>query len=205
MKKIIIMLIVNCVLSAQSKVQHPDHTTKDNWVELQDESHEIWIGYKETADITWCRTISILPFEVNKISNMIEDKGNYYNIFDRVTESKEVGDDMVYIRIDMPFPVSDRDYLVRYTIKKNSASASYKFQSVKEYDFPVFSSTIRLENAAGEWYLERINDSSTKVVYTWNGELGGSFPSYALTRAWNTQGNEMIAWLRESLEEIYKD
>ena len=27
----------------------------------------------------------------------------------------------------------------------------------------------------------------------------------ALTRAWNKQGNEMINWLEESLEELYKD
>ena len=136
---------------------------------------------------------------------MIEDKGNYYNIFDRVTESKEVGDDMVYIRIDMPFPVSDRDYLVRYTVNKDLEIASYKFQTIKEYDFPVFDGSVRLENAAGEWYLKKIDGSSTQVVYTWNGDLGGSFPSYALTRAWDKQGNEMIIWLKESLEELYGD
>ena len=205
MKKIFIITIINFMLLSQSSVQHPDHSSKDDWIVLQNESHDIWIGYKETRKISWCRTISTLPFEINKISKMIEDKGNYYNIFDRVTESREVGDDMVYIRIDMPFPISDRDYLVRYTVNKNLEMASYKFQTVKEYDFPVFDSSVRLENAAGEWYLEKIDASSTQVVYTWNGDLGGSFPSYALTRAWDKQGNEMIVWLKESLEEIYKD
>ena len=205
MKKIFIITIINFMLLSQSSIHHPDHSSKDDWIVLQDESHDIWIGYKETTKISWCRTISTLPFEINKISKMIEDKGNYYNIFDRVTESREVGDDMVYIRIDMPFPISDRDYLVKYTVNKDLEMASYKFQTVKEYDFPVFSSSVRLENAAGEWYLKKIDPSSTQVVYTWNGDLGGSFPSYALTRAWDKQGNEMIIWLKESLEEIYKD
>ena len=68
---------------------------------------------------------------------------------------------------------------------------------------PKFNSSIRLPNAAGEWYLRRIDDTSTEVVYTWNGELGGDFPSFALTRAWTTQGNEMIVWLKESLDELY--
>ena len=205
MKKIFIITIINFMLLSQSSLHHPDHSSKDDWIVLQDENHDIWIGYKETTKISWCRTISTLPFEINKISKMIEDKGNYYKIFDRVTESREVGDDMVYIRIDMPFPISDRDYLVRYTVNKDLEMASYKFQTVKEYDFPVFDSSVRLENAAGEWYLEKIDASSTQVVYTWNGDLGGSFPSYALTRAWDKQGNEMIVWLKESLEEIYKD
>ena len=203
MRIIFFIIISNLILLAQNNVNHPGHETRDNWIVLQDDSHDTWIGYNETPDINWCRAISTLPFSMDKIAKMIEDKGNYYNIFDRVTQSRVVGDDMVYIRIDMPFPLSDRDYLVRYTTKKSLNIASYNFQAVKEYDFPVFSSSVRLENAAGEWYLEKIGDSSTQVVYTWNGELGGSFPSYALTRAWDTQGNEMINWLEESLEELY--
>ena len=191
------------MLLSQSSIDYPEHKTKGDWIVLQDDSHDTWIGYNETPDISWCRSISTLPFSMDKIAKMIENKGNYYNIFDRVTQSKVVGDDMVYIRVDMPFPISDRDYLVRYTIEKTSDIASYKFEAVKEYDFPVFSSSVRLENAAGEWYLERVNDSSTQVVYTWNGDLGGSFPSYALTRAWDKQGNEMINWLKESLKELY--
>ena len=193
------------MLLSQSSINHPGHETKANWIVLQDDGDDIWIGYNETSEISWCRTISTFSFSMDKIAKMIEDKENYYNIFDRVTQSRVVGDDIVYIRIDMPFPISDRDYLVRYTTEKTRDIASYKFEAVKEYDFPLFSSSVRLENAAGEWYLEKIDDSSTYVVYTWNGDLGGSFPSYALTRAWDKQGNEMINWLKESLEELYKD
>lgn len=192
-----------CTLTAQ--INHPDHKTDAGWIELQDQSSGIWVGYKEFSDITWCRTISTLPFKFNEISRMIEDKGNYYNIFDRVVESKEVGEDIVYMRINMPFPISDRDYLVQYAAEKDSSIYSYKFEAVEDIHFPEFSSCIRLDNAAGEWHIQRVNDSSTKVVYTWNGALGGSFPSYALTTAWGTQGNEMIVWLQESLEELHKE
>ena len=205
MRIIFFIIISNLILLAQSDVHHPGHETKDNWIVLQDDSHDIWIGYNETPDISWCRTISTLPFEIDKIAKIIEDKGNYYNIFDRVTKSRVVSGDVVYIRYDMPFPMSDRDFLVRYTMEKTPDSASYKFETAKDIDFPVFSSSVRLEDAAGEWYLEKIDNSSTRVVYTWNGDLGGSFPSYALTRAWDKQGNEMINWLKESLEELYKD
>ena len=48
--------------------------------------------------------------------------------------------------------------------------------------------------------VKKINDSSTEVVYTWNGFLGGSFPSYALTKAWTTQGKEMITRIRKEKE-----
>ena len=205
MKIIFFIIISSTMLLSQSSTEHPRHEAGVDWIILQDDSFDIWIGYYETPNITWCRTISTLPFSLDKIAKIIEEKGNYYNIFDRVSQSRVLSDDTVYIRYDMPFPMSDRDFLVKYTTLKTSDIASYKFEAVKEYDFPTFSSSIRLEDAAGEWYLKKTDGSSTKVVYTWNGDLGGSFPSYALTRAWDKQGNEMINWLEESLEELYKD
>ena len=116
-----------------------------------------------------------------------------------------MADDIVHIRIDMPFPISDRDYIVQYKIEKESEYISYKFQAVKDTSIELNDGCIRLANAAGEWYLKAVNESSTKVVYTWNGELGGDFPDWALTRAWGKQGSEMIEWLSESLEELYKE
>ena len=186
-------------------VNHPDHEKSDSWISLQSESTGIGIAYKEAADIDWCRTSSTLPYGFDEISSMIEDLASYHEVFDRVTESRVIGDDIVYIRVDMPFPLSDRDYIVKYTTTKDSIVASHKFQAVKNDDAPVYSSSVRLENAAGEWYIKRIADSSTRVVYTWNGDLGGSFPSYALTTAWAKQGSEMIIWLEESLEELNKE
>ena len=62
-----------------------------------------------------------------------------------------------------------------------------------------------MPNAAGEWYLRVVDNSSTEVSYTWNGELAGDFPDWALTRAWSKQGNEMLEWLGESLDELYKE
>ncbi len=41
---------------------------------------------------------------------------------------------------------------------------------------------------------------NTLVSYTWNGELLGDFPKFALERAWETQGNEIIHWIADALE-----
>ena len=52
---------------------------------------------------------------------------------------------------------------------------------------------------AGEWLIKPISNNETAIAYTWNGELLGDFPSWALPRAWKTQGNEIIDWLNEAL------
>ena len=197
----ILLLLLSTLMG--SSLEYPDHNQSDNWVTLYE--NDIWVGYTETPNIDWCRTISRLPFSLDRISTMIEDLENYYQIFDRVTSSKIITNDVVHIRIDMPFPISDRDYIVRYTANKTGNNISYKFQAADDISIEINDSCIRLVNAAGEWYLRSIDDVTTEVIYTWNGELRGDFPSWALTRAWETQGLEMINWLRESLEKKYKE
>ena len=64
----------------------------------------------------------------------------------------------------------------------------------------MYDDIIRLINAAGEWKLAYINPDSTKVSYSWNGELLGDFPSFSLGRAWKTGGTEIIEELRQAIE-----
>ena len=59
---------------------------------------------------------------------------------------------------------------------------------------------VRLVNAAGRWVLTPKNNKNTLVSYTWNGELLGDFPKFALERAWKMQGNEIIHWITDALE-----
>jgi hypothetical protein len=47
--------------------------------------------------------------------------------------------------------------------------------------------------------LTALEPNKTKVIYAWNGELLGNFPDFALTRAWVTQGTEVLNWLDEEL------
>ena len=60
---------------------------------------------------------------------------------------------------------------------------------------------LRLDNAAGEWKLIPISDNSTMVSYSWNGELLGDFPNWALSQAWETRGVEVLTWLKDAIKE----
>jgi len=199
------ILIVSFFISLSFPIDHPSHGILDDWNVLQGDDYKIWVGWLETSDIDWCRTQSTIPYGIDKVSRMIEDLENYYNIFDRVKSSILLDSNVVHIRIDMPFPISDRDYIVKYKTNKYDNHISYKFEADTNTKISTNEGCIRLVNAAGEWYLKTVDENSTKVVYTWNGELAGDFPEWALTKAWSKQGNEMIEWLTESLEELYKD
>ena len=100
----------------------------------------------------------------------------------------------------MPFPFYGRDYIVRYTQLHEENDIVYRFTSVEDSEIPIHEDYVRLIHAAGEWRLHPLDQSSTEVTYTWNGELLGTFPNWGLTRAWETQGDEVLTWLKKAVK-----
>ena len=170
----------------------------ENWNVLQDK--KIWIGWAEEGDVPWCKAQTTFPFSMDKIAEILEDKANYPNVFKRIETTTILEPEIVHIMLDMPFPIASRDYIVKYTTHLTGNDLLYQFRAVNHEKATLMKSYIRLVNAAGEWRLSPVNNNETKVIYTWNGELLGDFPDWALPRAWKTQGNEVLNWLLEATD-----
>ena len=170
----------------------------ENWEILRD--NEIWIGWEHADGFDWCRAKSTLAAPIADIRKIIEDKANYPNVFKRVESAKIITDEIVYIALDMPFPFASRDYVVKYVQEQADNEFIYRFHPVIHPDAPLDSKYVRLIHAAGEWRLTPIDSTKTEVTYTWNGELLGDFPNWALGRAWKQQGLEVMTWLQEAIE-----
>ena len=188
------VILILSLLSA--KIIPPnDH---QNWNVLQDD--QIWVGWTDHSGFQWGKSRTTLPYSLQNIASLLEDKGNYTEVFKRVTVSQVLEENVVYLVLDMPFPFSSRDYIVKYTQLNENGDQVYQFHSVNSNLISLNENNVRLLHAAGEWRLTPQKNNETIVTYTWNGELLGDFPDWALTRAWTTQGVEVLEWLRESLE-----
>ena len=170
----------------------------ESWNVLQDK--KIWIGWAEEGDVPWCKAQTTFPFSMDNIAEILEDKANYPNVFKRIETTTILEPEIVHIMLDMPFPIASRDYIVKYTTHLTGNDLLYQFRAVNHEKATLMKSYIRLVNAAGEWRLSPVNNNETKVIYTWNGELLGDFPDWALPRAWKTQGNEVLNWLLEATD-----
>ena len=190
------LIILNLLFSSEIIIPPSTHSS---WAILQD--HPIWIGWTEYNESNWCKAKITLHSSVKDISTIIEDKGNYPNVFKRVESAKIITDEIVHIVLDMPFPFYGRDYIVGYIQLQEENDIVYRFTSVEDSKIPVHEDYVRLIHAAGEWRLHPLGDNNTEVTYSWNGELLGDFPNWALTRAWKTQGNEVLNWLKESVQD----
>ena len=172
---------------------------------------EIMTGWENlqsgAVSISWCtyddfpisRAETVLNHSIDKISMAIQDLDHYPDIFDRVTKTNRLGTDVVQIVLDMPFPFDGRDYIVKYNIENRDDRWVFVFTAVAHPKGILNPDHVRLPNAAGIWILTALEPNKTKVIYAWNGELLGNFPDFGLTRAWVTQGTEVLNWLDEEL------
>ena len=190
------ILIIPLFLICSELLPPTDHV---EWNIIQND--EIWIGCTDYGDLQWCRAKSTLQAPIESISTIIENKANYPAVFKRVESVTIITDEIVHIVLDMPFPFYGRDYIVSYTQYEENGDSFYRFQSVKNSEIPVHEDYVRLIHAAGEWRLHSLDAENTEVTYTWNGELLGDFPDWALTRAWESQGDEVLNWLKEAVQD----
>ena len=193
----IIFVSISTVFGSINAFEITSSESLNNWIVLQNDA--TWIGWTDHSGFPVCQTRATFPYPMKKISNIIEDIENYPNVFKRITMARILDDDIAHVVLDMPFPFSSRDYIIQFVEDKSHTYWIFNFKAVTHNDAPVNDKYVRLLNAAGEWLIKPVSNNETAVAYTWNGELLGDFPSWALPRAWKTQGNEIIDWLNEAL------
>ena len=191
----IIYLLLCSLLFSEIKISPSD---LDNWNILNNKNP--WVGYTDYDGLPWCRSTDIFPYSISEIEYFVGDFDSYNMIFHRMKSSEIVDTNIVYLRVDYPLFVSDRDYIVKYYSFKEGNDVIYQWKAVEHQNVPVYDDAVRLINAAGEWRLNYISLDSTEVSYSWNGELLGDFPNFYLQKAWITGGKEIIQELRQAIE-----
>ena len=195
-KKIItVVLFMSFIFSSKELLNDLPSIEYEKWKILKEGN--ISISYTDEFDIPWCNAVAIYPNSIDQIYGALKNLTNYKNIFERVTHSMVLDDynNIVYIKLDMPYFFANRDYTVKYVEKKDGDNIIFQFYSVLHPDSPFYEDSVTLPRASGQWMLIPLSEGRTKVYYTWNGELLGNFPSISLHTAWEEQGNEVLTWL----------
>ena len=157
------------------------------------------VQWAQVEDIPWCRAIYNIAKPIGELESLVRDFEHYPQIFLRLNEVRVLEANVVYVKLDMPFPVANRDYVARFVREVEGEEVRFSWSAVEHKGAPLVDA-IRLGRAAGQWRLKPLDSNATEVTYTWNGELLGDFPNWALTRAWETQGTEVMRWLEGGIK-----
>jgi hypothetical protein len=139
----------------------------------------------------WCRSSGIIDVPIDRLATTLEAMEKQADIFDSVLLIEMVEPDTAHVVIDFPAGMSDRDYVIKYTRSVDGDARVYSWVPV---DHPAAMPTddiVRLPRMAGAWRLLPAG-SGTLVTYTWQSEVLGNLPSWALNVAWKKTGNEIL-------------
>ena len=186
-KYFFILLVFNFLISSD----------KSDWNILSE--GPVLIKVMET-DYPHCQSEIIIDESINNVLKVIEDVSSYKLFFDSIVISDINDSEVVRLGIDMPFPFSDRDYTVKFNRLEDDKKISYLYNPIVSDNFPEDKNYIRLIDAKGGWILESIGNNRTLVIYQWNGDMRGDFPSWAYSRAWVKQGNEIMLNLEQEVK-----
>ena len=169
----------------------------NDWVILQEEPVKVdWLSVK---GYPISRAEKLIEHNLNEIADIIKDIDQYPIVFKRVTETRRLDSNIVHVMLDMPFPFSGRDYVIKYSSERDENIWKFSFYAVDHPEGILKPGVVRLDNAAGIWILKGLPNNKTMVTYAWHGELLGSFPDFGLNKAWITQGTEVLTWLDKAL------
>ena len=169
----------------------------NDWVILQEKPVKVdWLSFK---GYPISRAEKLIEHNLNEIAEIIEDIEQYPTVFKRVTKTKRLDSNIVHVMLDMPFPFSGRDYVIKYSSERDENIWKFSFYAVDHPEGILKPGVVRLDNAAGIWILKGLPNNKTMVTYAWHGELLGNFPDFGLNKAWITQGTEVLTWLDKAL------
>ena len=93
------------------------------------------------------------------------------------------GSTLTYNRIGSPWPVSDRDVVLRSTrTNLSDGRIRIEFRSTEDANLEVPSGVVRMPRLSGSYDLTPV-EGGTHVVYTVDSDPGGSLPAWLVRRA----------------------
>jgi hypothetical protein len=161
------------------------------WIQIKQE--EQIIGYeREVVDSKYIesRVIAMVDASVNEVFELLNDVSAYKEWMYECTGAKLLRQEgkfkkLIYYSQGSPLGSPDRDVVMLAKTEQINNNDRYviSLQSInnhpyKPQDLDVESNRIRMDEFKGEWILELINDSLTKVTYTIYSEPGGFAPAF---------------------------
>ena len=145
----------------------------------------------------WCEARIDIQAPPEVVEAVLLDFAAYPEVFPRVRAAEASGD-LVHVTLAMPFPLSDRDYVV----SMRAPSPGVFVAEPAPDAVPETEGVVRLPDFAGRWELSPLADGAqTRARYIWHTDLGADIPTWAVERAWRTQGQEILGRLKVAAEE----
>lgn len=182
-----------------------DSASSDGWEHVaEDGGITTWKREVPGQEVPDFRGQVVIDADIDAVRNAIEDWQHHTQWMHRCAESKQLKrlneiESLLYNRTDSPWPVSDRDVVVKTKrqVSSDGSDILLSFQNVQTELQPAVDGVVRMPRLAGFYKLTRLRPGKTKVVYQVEANVGGSLPKWIVKRVVKDMPYETLARLRE--------
>jgi len=130
----------------------------------------------------YCRSTGVIGTDVDTATSHFRDLDKYVDRMGAITAVTRLQPDVLHVVMDYPFPITDRDYVAKFTYRDDpDGSHVFAWSPVTDPQAPDDGSTVRLTWLDGEWRFQA-DGSNTRVTYVWEADPGGSLPDVGTVR-----------------------
>jgi len=166
----------------------------------------IWKREVPGVEVPSFRGEVVIDADIDAVGNAIQDWQHHAQWMHRCAESKQLerlgeSESLLYNRTDSPWPVSDRDVVLRTKrqVSPDGSDILLSFQNVETDLKPAVHGVVRMPKLSGFYKLTRLRPAKTQVVYQVEANLGGSLPPWMVKRVVEDMPYETLARLRDRL------
>lgn len=199
------LLALSITVPLQADTQAP----ADGWehIDLADGIH-VWKHEQPGQIIPGFRGQVVIGADLATVTRAVEDYRFHTEWMHRCAESTvleqlSAHESIMYNRTDSPWPVSDRDVVVKTNkrVSPDGTQIELSFRNVKYGKKPQIDGVVRMPKLVGHYQLTRVAASKTKVEYQVEANPGGSLPDWIVKRVAKEMPYETLSRLRERVLE----
>ncbi len=174
---------------------------REEWVQ-KSEKDGVKVFYRKTSDIYELKLVTSLKVSLSGLVTLLTEVDNYPKWGYKVAESRELKrvsewESYYYSRLDFPWPLDDRDIIVRSNIVQDPITRRIVATSIAQPDLlPENKGVIRMRNAHTSWTLLPGPGGWTYVEYYIYSDPGGSLPDWLINMALEVGPLETIKNIR---------
>jgi len=175
------------------------------WVKLLEKDNVLVETQKQKSGTTYIRGIKTFSFPVKRVKDTLLKVSSFTDWLPdtavwQVLEQndKEV---FIYARHNLSWPLSDRDYRVRYTWKDLPGGGfQVTAKSTKAKGPKPLEGVIRLTTVHSVWTVTSLGQNRCRIEYRYEGSLGGDLPDFLIRSAWEREPVSILSGLANWLK-----
>lgn len=197
MQKILLALLFAIALAPSFTIAQDTN----GWI-FKNEKEGVKVYYRKTSDVYELKLITSLKVSLSGLVTLLSEVDNYPKWGYKVTESRELKkvsewETYYYSKLDFPWPLDDRDIVVRSKMEQDPVTRRITATSVSEPDYiPTNKGVVRMRNAHTSWTLIPGPGGWTYVEYYIYSDPGGSLPDWLVNMALDVGPRETIKNIR---------